>query len=147
MIYSIATCDFLTPFSNILRTFKFNDLIYKIHVYSTIFPSQGFLIHSATHLPLTEQTKYLRAYNCAILWEYYFFFGDFLFWLIRKCVLLKKINYSKLFRNFSIIEFGKRWITRTTTIVISQLLSRSQIDLTMTQHNIDQCTIKTSFLK
>lgn len=82
-----------------------------------------------------------------------FFFGDLLFWLIRKCVLIKK-NFSnlaapmnKLFINVSIIEFGKRWITRTTTIVISQLLSRSQIDLTMTQHNIDQCTIKTSFLK
>lgn len=67
---------------------------------------------------------------------------------------INKKNYSnlaapmnKLFINFSIIEFGKRWITRTTTIVISQLLSRSQIDLTMTQHNIDQCTIKTSFLK
>lgn len=153
MIYYIATCDFLTPFSNILRTFKFNDLIYKIHVYSTIFPSQGFLIRSATHWPLTEQTKYLRAYNCAILWEYYFFF----WWplvLTNQKMRINKKNYSnlaapmnKLFINFSIIEFGKRWITRTTTIVISQLLSRSQIDLTMTQHNIDQCTIKTSFLK
>lgn len=98
---------------------------------------------------MTEQTKYLRAYNCAILWEYYFFF----WWplvLTNQKMRINKKNYNsnlaapmnKLFINFSIIEFGKRWITRTTTIVISQLLSRSQIDLTMTQHNIDQCTIK-----
>lgn len=33
---------------------------------TSIFPSQGFLIRSATHKPLNEQTKHTRVYNCAI---------------------------------------------------------------------------------